>query len=162
MPSEVNKGRKHIRNTQLCDTQTEKDRRSSCPRRCHNCRDVSREPKLDLVKRHRSRLGQILRETHFRPSLHWADGSRTGTEWHLVSRHTSTPANQHTAWRSNFRLSSRDSIFFSLKKDCPYFLFWVQRIALTLTFPAKEGNGNNNGSFLSCPPKIPHSFRMST
>lgn len=65
-----------------------------------------------LAKRHRARLSQIPQETHSEPALNWADRPRTGTEWHLVSHRTPTPAKQHTAWRSNFRVSSHDSFFF--------------------------------------------------
>lgn len=93
MSYKVNKGRKHIRNTQLCDTQIGKDWRSSCPRRCHSCGDISRRI---YVKRHGARLSQSLRETHCGPSLNWADRPCTGQNdiWFPITRPHMLPNTQ--------------------------------------------------------------------
>lgn len=69
MSNEVNKGRKHIRNTQLCDTQRKTE--GALAQEGATTAETSAESQNWIyVKRHRSRLGQILQETHFRPSLH--------------------------------------------------------------------------------------------
>lgn len=50
MSDELSKGRKHIRNIQLWDTQMRKDPQSCCPGRGLVYRDIGRKPKLDPCK----------------------------------------------------------------------------------------------------------------
>lgn len=77
------------------------------------CRDGSRKLKLGLRRDTEQGCRQMLQEAH--PKPFWTDHRpRRGTEWHLVSRRTPTPANQHTAWRSTLDLAAKTA--FSLQK----------------------------------------------
>lgn len=88
MSYKVNKGRKHIRNTQLCDTQTGKDWWSSAPEDATTAETSAGGQNWIYVERHGARLSQSLRETHCAPSLNWADRPCTGQNdiWFPITR----------------------------------------------------------------------------
>lgn len=69
MSYKVNKGRKHIRNTQLCDTQTRKDQRSSALKDVTTAETSAGGQNWIYVERRGARLSQSLWETHCGPSL---------------------------------------------------------------------------------------------
>lgn len=98
MLDEVNEGRKHIRNIQMCENTNGGEFNAALAQEGATPPETSVGSQNQIyLQRYRARLSELYRKPVLSPSLNGAHRPCTGTEWHLVSRHTPTPANQHTA-----------------------------------------------------------------